>query len=395
MAKIGQKNYTIQVYDKTYTTLQTIIADATVLGFTAQINGGFQEMSFTLERDIQDWNSATNGAFALNNVCELKVQDLDSNTPLLIFNGYISKVTILQTPQKKTVTATVLGFSTRLQKDIYKDGTTATITHTTADPSTIFKAIITKLRDSANGNIPFLNFVDTGTPSVQTTGLSVTYAFRSMTYFDALEQCRKMSPPFWYWYIGTDKVFYFKTKPTAPTHKLFLGQIDTFQGEYSMEDIVNGVLIWDGGTAYRYLQDAASIAAYGRRIDRVQDSNNTGTDGMDKTALQEIGEKKDPRSIITIKVADNNEWEDINSNVGYDIESFQVGQTVSISGIAETAATGLLSPNMTIVRIQYYPTYAILDLELPAMELADYLADTKKSDDKAKKTTIPSTYTAV
>lgn len=395
MAKIGQKNYTIQVFDKTYSTLQTIIADATIQGFTSVINGGFQEMTFTLERSVQDWNSAANGAFALNNVCELKVQDMDSNTPLIIFNGYISKVSITQTPDKKSVTATVLGFSTRLTKDIYRNGTTTTITHSSADPSTIFKAIVDKLRDTANGNIPFLNYISTGTQSVATTGLSVSYAFRSMTFFDAIEQCRKMSPAFWYWYIGTDKNFYFQSKPTAPTHKLFLGQIDTFQADYSLEDIVNAVLIWDGSTNYRYLADAASIAAYGRRLDLVQDSNNTGTDGMDKTALQEIGEKKDPRSTIQIKVADNNEWEDINSNVGYDIESFRVGQTVSISGISETAASGLLSPNMTIVRIQYYPTYAILDLELPAMELSDYLAATKKSDDKAKKTTIPSTYTAV
>jgi len=153
-------------------------------------------------------------------------------------------------------------------------------------------------------------------------------------------------------------------------------------------------LIWDKATDYRYLEDSKSITDFGRRIERKVEANADSTGAMDRIANSFIGESKDPRSVISLVVLDNNEFEKFGDGAGYDIESIKVGDTCRISGIAESART-FLSDNMLIVGVTITPSKAYVDVEVTDETMEKFLLNLKKDTQETEKTTIPDTYTAV
>lgn len=386
--KIGTKNYQIKVYDIDYT-LETVIADARIKHYKDRINSGLGEFVFNVERTLNDWT--TLGNLELAKIIELWVNDTDTNDYVRVYSGYISRINFLQSTTKKTVTVTCLGFVSRLGSDIYKNGTTTSITETTTEPATIFKNIIDKLRDSANGNIPFLNYTPS---SLQDTNQSVSLKFESNTYLEALKRVLDLSPANWFWKLDQDNIFNFSQRPEVADHNFSMGHIETLQIDYSMEQIVNGVLTWDNDVVYRYVANSDSQALYGRRIQRETMPSATGVDAMDKQAQSILGEKATPRSSIIIVLADNNEFEKFGDLAGYDIESVKPGQTCRITGIDELSGS-FLSKNMLIRSVTYYPTSAVLEVDIDREGIDDLLVNLKRDTDQIEKDGIPTSYTAV
>ena len=400
MTKIGQKFYQIRVY--TPSTYYDGIAPDSVVpildigSYSSKINSGLGEFNFTVERTIQNWNEIAD--IELGKIIELWVNDLDTSDYERQYVGYVSRISFTESAESRSMSVICLGYVSRLTLDIYKNGTTTTISETTEDPSTMIKNIIARLRDSADGNIPFLNYGSAPNSTVDDTGLSMDATFKQMTYFEAIEQCRKLSPANWWWKLGADNNFHFKRKPTevdpVSGHFFAMGNLQTLNVGYSMEDIRNGVLIWDNSTDYRYLEDSVSIASFGRRIVRKTETNVDSTGAMDRVATSLIGESKDPRSVISLVVLDNNEFEKFGDGAGYDIESIKVGDTCRISGIAESART-FLSDNMLIVGVSITPTKAYVDVEVTDETMEKFLLNLKNDTQETEKTTIPDTYTAV
>jgi len=390
--KIGTKNYLIKVYDIDYVQIG-LIADARIKHYKDRINSGLGEFVFDVERTLQDWNNDTTGfTFDLAQIIELWVNDTDTaGSYVRVYSGYISRINFLQSTTKKTVTVTCLGFVSRLGSDVYKNGTTTSITETTTEPATIFKNIIDRLRASADGNIPFLNYTPS---SVQDTNQSVSLKFESDTYLEALTRVLDLSPANWFWKLDQDNIFNFSQKPAVADHNFSMGHIETLQIDYSMENIVNGVLTWDNDVVYRYIANSNSQALYGRRIKKETMPSATGTDAMDKQAQSILGEKANPRSSIIIVLADNNEFEKFGDLAGYDIESVKPGQTCRITGIDELSGS-FLSKNMLIRNVTYYPTSAILEVDIDREGIDDLLINFKRDTDQIEKDGIPTSYTAV
>jgi len=388
--KIGTKNYQIKVYDINYVQIG-LIADARIKYYKDRINSGLGEFVFDVERTLQDWNQSSSFDFGLAQIIELEVNDTDTTEYTRVYSGYISRINFLQSTTKKTVSVTCLGFVSRLGSDIYKNGTTTSITETTEEPATIFKNIIDRLRDSADGNIPFLNYTPS---SLQDTNQSVSLKFESDTYLEALNRVLKVSPANWFWKLDQDNIFNFSQKPEVADHNFSMGHIESLQIDYSMENIVNGVLTWDNDTVYRYIANAGSQALYGRRIQKETMPSATGIDAMDKQAQSILGEKANPRSSIIIVLADNNEFEKFGDLAGYDIESVKPGQTCRIVGIDELAGS-FLSKNMLIRNVTYYPTSAVLEVDIDREGIDDLLINFRRDTNQIEKDGIPTSYTAV
>lgn len=386
--KIGTKNYLIKVFDIDYN-LETVIADARIQFYKDKINSGPGEFVFDVERTLNDWT--TLGNLALGKIIELSVNDNDTSDYVRVYSGYISRINFLQSTSKKKVSVTCLGFVSRLGLDIYKNGTTTTITETTEEPATIFKNIINKLRDSANGNISFLNY----TPdSIKNTNLSVGIKFESDFYIEAINKVLSVCPANWFWKLDYDNIFTLSQKPAEADHIFSMGHIENLQIDYSMENIVNGVLVWDNDLIYRYIANSGSQSSYGRRIQKENMPGAEDTNAMDKKAQSIIGEQDEPRSSIVITLADNNEFEKFGDLAGYDLESVKPGQTCRISGIDETAGA-FLSKDMIIRKVTYYPTSAVLEVDATREGIDDLLVNVLRETDQVEKDGIPTSYTAV
>jgi len=386
--KIGKKNYQIRIYDADYNQ-EAIISDARIQFYRDSINSGLGEFVFDIERTLDNWTTLAD--LELFKKVELYINDIDTELLIKVYSGYISRINFVETADKRTATVTCLGFVSRLAMDVYKDGTTTTISEATEEPATIFKNIIDKLRDSANGNIPFLNYT---ADSIKNTSLSVSVKFESDAYLDALNKVLSVCPANWFWKLNADNIFSLSSKPVVADHNFSRGAIENLQIDYSMENVRNGVLIWDNDTTYRYLADLDSQASYGRRIIKENMPGADGTDAMDKKALSILGEQESPRSSILITIADNNEFERFGDLSGYDIESIKPGQTCRLTGISDTAGA-FLSKNMLIRRVTYYPTSAILEVDVNRVNIDDLLDKFKKEVNQVEKDGIPTSYTAV
>ena len=408
--KIGQKNYQLKIFaHDTYgnsAVPESAIADARIFSYSQKLNAGMGVLQFQLERTIQDWNTA--GDIEKNKVVELWVNDIDTSDYVRVYVGYVSDIQFLESRDKRTMDVTCLGFVSRLSRDILKNGTQTTLygdtttglstgsPSTSADPSLIFKAIVDRLRNSADGNIDFLNYGSAPNETVEDTDLAIETTFKQNTYLEALEECRKLAPANWFWNLDENNNFHFKRKPSKATHNFSFGNISILRVNDTMRDVINGVLLFDNDATYRYLEDSNSVANYGRRIERRIVPNADDTEAMDKVANSILGEFSQPRAIIQITVSDNNEGEATGGGVtaGYDIESIKVGETCRISGINEVAGV-LLSDNMTILNVETQPTKAILDVEVRHKQIGDILIEDKKEQEDINKSGIPATYTAV
>ena len=145
---------------------------------------------------------------------------------------------------------------------------------------------------------------------------------------------------------------------------------------------------------YRFLKQQNSIDNFGRRIQRETMSSALGIDAMDKQAQSILGEKAKPRSSIIIVLADNNEFEKFGDLAGYDIESVKPGQTCRITGIDELSGS-FLSKNMLIRKVTYYPTSAVLEVDIDREGIDDLLVNFKRETDQIEKDGIPNSYTVV
>lgn len=386
--KIGTKNYQIKIYDKDYNPL-TVIADARIKFYKDKINSGPGEFVFDVERTIQDWT--TLGNLNINEIVELWVNDINTTEFTRVYAGYISRIGFIESANKRTVTAYCLGFVSRLGWDVYRSGTTTSISEITEEPATIFKNIIDKVKDVANGNIPFLNYTPT---SIQDTLQSVSMEFESDTYLEALNKVLDVCPANWFWKLDHENIFNLSPKSTEPDHVFSMGSIEVLQVDYSMENIINGVLTWDNDTVYRYVANSDSQALYGRRIKRNNMNSATGVDSMDKKAQSIIGEDAEPKSSVIITLADNNEFETFGDLAGYDIESVKPGQTCRVTGIDEISGA-FLSKNMTIRKVTYFPTSAVLEVDADREGIDDLLIKAKRDTDQIEKDGIPTSYVAV
>ncbi len=380
----------ISVYDADGNYIKTW-NDADFTGFRKKINGGLEECIIKLARKFDDYGEYYD--VKLNNEVRIKITDEDTigtaDKEKLIYSGYISKYEPFIEGGKEGVTISCLGYYTKFAQDIYKNGTTTTITESATDVGTMFRNLMDRYR--AETSNPKLNYTN---ESIETTGTTATYTFEMMTYREAIDIIKKLAPANWWWYVGADHLVKFKPKPTATTHTFIFGRhFTSVRVEKGMEKIKNAVLFWNQitgtGQIYKLYKDEASVNDYGRRITKYIDPGRVGsTTDADKIAEGIIEEHKEPDIKVIVEIIDNNY-----SSKGYDIESIEPGDTCVFLGFSD-ALNETFKENMIITEVEYHLNRAILIIEPLSASIVDRIEEIARGLENSQSKDAPTSYTA-
>lgn len=375
MAQISNKDYTLRIY-KADGTFVKALSFFSFNSFRAQINSGLSEFIFTLPNRLDNFGEGS--LIDYFNKVELWVVDPD-NTPTggLIYSGFIYAYGTTVQGTVERVTVNCYGYAAQLGVDYLRNTTagnyitlktaaTQTLTYggTSAVAGaieTIVKAIIDRYNAESGTAVTYM------ASSVETTGQTLTYTFDRKTVLDALNICLAAAPVGWWYYIGADNVLQFRAKPTTAKHTLILGKdFVNLTVLKNSDSVANFVLFDSSGSAgmLRHYSDSASIAKYGYRFKYLSDSRVTDTTTADNIGNSNLSTLKNPKIRITVTILDNNISSPTRpTQTGYDIEKFQIGDTVQFRGFNSIAAQSFFNDNMQIVAYTYNGTSIDLELE--------------------------------
>lgn len=390
------KQFYIKSYNSSGTFIKTI-TEFQLSRFSKKINGGLGEMVFTLPDEFDNFNP--NDEVSLGNRLELYVTDDDSNDPVKLYNGFIEQQLPVIENNKEKVEIVCLGVVSRLAMDILKSGSQSTLytdttdglvttpnTPTAVEVATVMKDIIDFFR-AANTAVTIEYGTDSG-DTIEETGSDITYVFEALKYSDALEKCRQVAPAGWFWYLDAEGIISFRAPNSTPDHTFMVGkEISRIEVTRGLDSVKNIVLVWDGVTTYKQYKDDTSIALYGRRVLQITDHNLSDSATVDNLGNSALAENKDPRIRIVMDIIDNNENE-----FGYDIESIEAGDTVSIRGV--NPDEDLFDEAMVIKEVIWSPTKATLILETrQVFDVEDFIRNLRKSVEVEQRLGIPESYT--
>ncbi len=316
-----------------------IITDATFENFRKTINGGLSDLTLKLARKIDAFN--TLGDVTIGNRLDIWVYDEDTGiTGVLIYSGYIEQQNVVVNGGQEYVEIVCLGVLSKLNNDILKEVSQTTLyTHVTdgltitagsssaAEIADVIRAIITKFNTNNTNVHIFSN--ETGTDTIEDTGIEMFYKFEAVPYFNALESCRLIAPQNWFWFLDAENFFNFKEPSATADHTfLLIKDVARIQASKAADSIKNVLLLFDGGSNYKQYIDDTSVYQYGRRVKQITNNDIINVATMDNIGASFLAENKDPKVRIEIDIIDNNE-----SGKGYDIESINPGDTCKITGI--------------------------------------------------------------
>ena len=343
--------------------------------FSWGINAGPQELRVRLARNYDDFGEDDD--VELNNDVTVICFDRDAPNGARVYRVFISQYRAIIDGQTEYVDVILQSYSFLLARQFLKDddGYTA-LTYSSEDPSDILKDIIDKQR-AAGGEVRYT------ASSIEDTGTTVSYTFNLYTYKEAIDKVLELCPDGWFWYIDTNNIIYLSEKASTPDHQLFVGkEISKLEAVTDMEGATNRVY-FVGGTPegeqqiYRKYDRISSITTYGTLAEKKVDHRVTLSDTADTMTERILDAKDTPQLRLFIEVVDNNgEDEDL----GYDIESFSVGDVIRINNLKQAARTRTLwdmgqwdedvwdatlaytlSQSSQIMKITYMPDRAILE----------------------------------
>lgn len=405
-----RKNVLIKVYDGSDNFLK-IWKDAQFESFTKEINGGVGECVIKLGKKF-DYGGSD---LKLGNNVEILISDKDvitdpvatGNRWRTIYKGFISLITAFVDGKKEGIEVHLLGHQVKLALDILKNGTTTTLypdatnglTVTSPGSATdlgkVMRGIIDRYR--AETTSPKINY-DTLSIALTSSnmGSNAITRFVRMTYKDAMEAVKQLSPANWFYYIDENGKVWFKTPPTTPTHKFIFGKhFKKVYIEKSAEKMRNTLLLWNGETSggiYKLYSDAGLISQYGRRVE-IYDNWSIGLSAeADLIGTKFLAENKNPEVRVTCEIVDNNENTE---SKGYDIENIQPGDTCVFFGF-DDKINDFLRENMLISKVVYYLDKVEITVEAIPSGLVSWQEQTKKRTDEisnANDTGVPASYT--
>lgn len=375
------------------------ITDATFESLTKVINGGIGNLNLKVARKIDEFDDDND--LSLNNKIEVWIYDEDSgNDGVKIFTGWIEQQNPYIDGGEEYVDILCVSLISKLRNDILKSSsqttlytiattglTTASASIAAAEIADVAKAIIDLFKTN-NSNID-IDYNPAGTILIEDTDNNIKYNFEAMTYLDAIEKCRETAPQNTYWRIDADGYIYLSTPSNEADHNFILEKhVKKIKANKSLDSIKNIILIWDGQGAgnYKEYKDDTSISLYGRRVKHLIDSNIEDVTTMNNIGNSFINENKDPKVRITLEIIDNNE-----SDVGYDIESIEVGDTCKIVGISEDS--DIFGENMIIREVIWELDKATLVIETESdFNIDRYILNIEKDLNQEKKYQIIETY---
>jgi hypothetical protein len=360
--------------------------------FTKEINGGLGPCVIQLGEKF-DYSG---NDLKLNNMVKIFITDKETigttDKMKLIYSGYISSYIPYVDGGKEEITVNLLGWHSLFTQDIWKNGTTTTFDYAgiATDIGTIMRNVLGRyIAETTNPKIVY------SLGNVLTTSTTTEYKFEFLTYREGIDKIKSLAPANWYWYVDENGEFYFKSKPTTPTHTFVLGKHFTkVSVERSLEKMKNTVYVFDdgtnsgGGAQLKRYDDDASVTEYGRRIEKIIDNRVKVAGDLQKLGESYVAEHKDPDVKVTVEILDNND----DSNFGYDIESITPGDTCKFEGFKINLAE-IFEYNMVITKVDYYLDRAILTIEPMKSGIIDRIEDINIRVDALEREGVPTSYT--
>src|SRR6185295_3169956 len=325
-----------------------VIRDAPYLNCKENISAAADTVKFTLPRSIDAFDGAgqpgSANTIVKGNILQwwLYGAGIDPNG-LLKFQGKIDEISpTLDESGGESVDVTVTPFSQILGD--HGVGTTAInfgtagSSSTYIDTATIIKAFFTGSYVDASGVAQSVLDPVTGLPygdpftmdpaSLGSTGQFVQFAFQSQKLISVFNNLLALSTNQYFIRMNQDKTAFFGGIPSNPTHTLLLGQ-NISSLSYSMSDVPRkNVIVVEGAGSVKATATGSSVADIGERIylksdNRITDQN---TANFMANGILSILDREAVRA--KIKVPDYRGSNQ--SGLGYDIETFKVGDTVKI-----------------------------------------------------------------
>lgn len=346
MAK--QKKYNIKIFDPTGTLISTIQPELILsdIEFDSQLNGGVGTVQIELDLTFDDFENQVSYIDVHNSVKIFEFDD-ENQDGQLIFTGEIIQPTPKLKVRAEMVTLLCQGLSAMFNVSVFKQGASFAPSYSGVDPS----AIATDIVDQVIALTPFLTYEDTAIPSqtVFSVGTNVTVDFDPGTsWFDAMQIVAELAGDGWNWFVDGQGRFWFRSKPTTPTHVLQIGDdVGGIENEEDGAEIVNDVtIVYDTGTFNK--TDASSIATYGTREAYIDDQNIKDATTAEQRADTEL-RKANPVKRVEIEI-----------NSKFNFEGISVGDTLKVRGLKSGSIT--LDPNSLIVGFFYGPDTMIVSL---------------------------------
>lgn len=355
-------------------------------GYTKTLNGGPSECVITYNVAF-DYSGAD---LREGNDVELVISDTDTlgqdenglpyGMTRTIYKGYISLIERDLDGANENVTIHLLGYYTLLALDVLKDSdqstmysntttglTTTGASNNAADVGLMMRAVIDQyISETGSTKIRYNSTVD-----IPDTSTTAKYIFQQKTYREAIDTLKTLAPEDVYWYFDEVGNFTFKAIPTTPTHTFIFGRhFSKVHLEKSLEKLRNFVLIYNGDSSgsgvYNHYQDDASIAAYGRRAERITDLGIKDTGAANQAGAKFLAENKEPALRLVCTIFDNNNV----AGLGADIEDINPGDTCRLVGFSSDLSD-IFRDNMLITEVRYALESVEITIELVRSGLID------------------------
>ena len=374
-----QKSYIIKIYDQDGSTLlKTLTTDrpegngayvANVPLFVSRINGGQGECMLDIKAAFDDFDEGVSVNFM--NVTKIYAVTLDDSTSpptqaqTLIYTGIMTRYEPYMEDGAEGVRVTLLGLGSLLTASYYKNGSDFAVTHTSADPETIGRAILDHFNTIFGGSL--LSYSNDTTDAVGTT---VSITFTDQRWSESLIKTGELAGTNWWWKVDESGLYWLKAKPSTPTHSFTLGrEIVWIQATKDSEKVVNDVQVRrSGGTATDY-SDATSQQTYGtgspasgKRTKIVSDSALTDSSAADQRGNKEIADNKDAKVNSPFTV----------TSKYYAIETIKPGDTCKVRNF-DGSSSFFGSNNLMIVAVHYEGDTCKVELEQPGVSVGGEL----------------------
>jgi hypothetical protein len=379
------KRYKYDIYDNSgayITTWSDVISEPS---FSSSVNGGLGELKVKLARLADDFGESDDITF--RNQVVVRCFDSDTNDGVIIFNGWISGYTPDLSENKEYIEVVILGYVQELSRvELLDNGSgindtptagNTTLTYTTKDPSNILKDIVDKY-NALSGALGKINYA---TGSVDLTGTTISYTFKTVTIKDAIDKLIEMCPVGWYWYLDADNVIHMHEFADTPEHTFYVKKdIKEIKPYKRIENVKNVAYVIgaevSGENLFRKYERAESISAYGRSVIFIEDGRLTDSGTMQKFADASLGADDEPEIRTQLIVIDNNNSGDF----GKDIENILPGQVIKVLNFLSKKTytlwgqalwdvdkwgydiANVTATNVNVVKVDYTPDYVKLEV---------------------------------
>ncbi|MCK9599689.1 MAG: hypothetical protein M0R06_11660 [Sphaerochaeta sp.] len=344
-------------------------------------------------------------AWAEGNRVELSVGDADTasdaspepGAAVVVFSGTITRVLRETGSSGSRVTVGALGDQHLLGCDILRVGAQTTLYSKATDGLTVTSGdqSAADIGEMARAVLDAylvanptsrLHYLPGDVPDV---GVSATYTFEAMSVRDALDALKGMAAGV-HWFVDASGRVTFGPTGGGTAHALTFGRELTYARiERSLERTRNSWLVWDGKAAGTYVrfEDAASVAAVGRRMEVRSDYGLADADAVAALGARLLSERKDVDVRLTLEVADSS------AANGYDIETLRPGDTVRLMGFDADVADWTFRDAMLVTSVTWRRGSATVTVDVSPFGLVSAASGLSKDVAGLETRGIPESYT--